>query len=450
SIREKYFLRDGVLFLRQENEDEIRYRLCAPAAIRKAVIESYHDDIISGHLGFTKSYYKIKLKYFWPKMRHHIKHHILSCASCQTRKGICDRPAGNLQPIRPKNIYETVGIDVLGRFPKSHHGNRYVIVCTDYASRYAETIACEVASAETMCNFFMRQIVLRHGAPSHIISDRGSCFIAELTEMIFKLTSTKQNDYLQKMRREALDYLKQSQTKNKELYDRRHRTVKFEPGEYVYVKTPTRKVGLSEKLLHQFYGPYKVIKQVTPVDYLVENHRPESKKKLTRDVVHIYRMKRFIERDEYFIDDYEEFRSVSPPDSLNSETVRTVGSSSPIDVLDDRELTDIFFDVMIDDLSDAESDTTEVYDLDVLENVELPDGSNEENVTPEEPAISEIEEVVAACDTNDSNSLMCKEKLMKTVRFDDNVIVHEFTPDTEKSSRGRIRRQKRFDDYLYY
>ncbi|RWS18083.1 integrase core domain protein-like protein, partial [Leptotrombidium deliense] len=171
-LQQHYQLKEGVLNLYSDTETELRYRLCVPYVLRHQILESYHDDIISGHVGLTKTYHKIKLKYFWPKLRKHVKHYIASCASCQSRKNQCRKPIGNLQSIRPGNIYEMVGIDVLGRFPKSHKGNRYIIVCTDYASRYAETMACEVANAETMCEFFLRQIVLRHGAPSFIISDR--------------------------------------------------------------------------------------------------------------------------------------------------------------------------------------------------------------------------------------------------------------------------------------
>ncbi|RWS22906.1 pol polyprotein-like protein [Leptotrombidium deliense] len=224
----------------------------------------------------------------------------------------------------------------------------------------------------------------------------------------------KQSDHINKMRGEALEYLKQSQIKNKELYDKKHRSVKFKPGEYVYVKTPTRKVGLSEKLLHQFYGPYKVIKQVTPVDYLIENHRPESKKKLTRDVVHVYRMKKFIERNEYFADDFEELRSVSPPDTISDETVRTEDDSLPADVLDDRELMDIFFDAMIDDHSDIESDTTEIYDLETLENIETPEGGCDD-VIQRQPVTAVGSEIIEDSPIN-YETVCAKDKPTKLVR----------------------------------
>ncbi|GFY33228.1 hypothetical protein TNCV_1240781 [Trichonephila clavipes] len=35
--------------------------------------------------------------------------------------------------------FHRIGIDLLGRFPKSAHGNKWIIVCTDYSTRYALT-----------------------------------------------------------------------------------------------------------------------------------------------------------------------------------------------------------------------------------------------------------------------------------------------------------------------
>ena len=57
------------------------------------------------------------------------------------------------------------------------------------------------------------------------------------------------------------------------------------------VYKPVRKVGKSEKLLHRWLGPFKVLRQTTPVNYEVVSTSGRRK----TDIVHVVRMKSFHE-----------------------------------------------------------------------------------------------------------------------------------------------------------
>ncbi|GFY01626.1 transposon Ty3-I Gag-Pol polyprotein [Trichonephila clavipes] len=72
--------------------------------------------------------------------------------------------------------FHRIGIDLLGRFQKSAHGNKWIIVCTDYSTRYAITKALPTAEVYEIAKFLLEEIVLRHGAPRVIITDRGAAF----------------------------------------------------------------------------------------------------------------------------------------------------------------------------------------------------------------------------------------------------------------------------------
>ncbi|GFY54217.1 retrovirus-related Pol polyprotein from transposon gypsy [Trichonephila inaurata madagascariensis] len=54
----------------------------------------------------------------------------------------------------------------------------------------------------------------------------------------------------------------EAQHRDKTRYDARHRSVSYRPGELVWVFMPVRKVGLSEKLIQHFFGPYRVVVHV--------------------------------------------------------------------------------------------------------------------------------------------------------------------------------------------
>ncbi|GBN05225.1 hypothetical protein AVEN_135331-1 [Araneus ventricosus] len=48
-----------------------------------------------------------------------------------------------------------------------------------------------------------------------------------------------------------------TQAVEKRRYDERHRPVNYNVGDLVWVFTPVRKVGLSEKLFRRYFGPYR-------------------------------------------------------------------------------------------------------------------------------------------------------------------------------------------------
>ncbi|GFY06596.1 transposon Tf2-6 polyprotein [Trichonephila clavipes] len=83
--------------------------------------------------------------------------------------------------------FHRIGIDLLGRFPKSAHGNKWIIVCTDYSTRYAITKALPTAEVDEIAKFLLEEIVLRHGAPRVIITDRGAVFRSRLISSLVDL-----------------------------------------------------------------------------------------------------------------------------------------------------------------------------------------------------------------------------------------------------------------------
>ncbi|GFW27311.1 hypothetical protein TNCV_2832111 [Trichonephila clavipes] len=383
SKNEEFRFIDGILCRKNFDPDGKLWLPVIPKHLRADILRHFHDAPTAGHLGFAKTYDRIRKRFYWPGMYRNVVRYVMHCRECQRRKSVPQRPPGRLVPIPPAIApFHRIGIDLLGRFPKSAHGNKWIIVCTDYSTRYAITKALPTAEVDEIAKFLLEEIVLRHGAPRVIITDRGAVFRSRLVSSLvdlcnidhrfttayhpqtnglterfnktladmlsmyvdveqknwdeilpfvtFAYNTAKQettgftpfyllhgreaettldtmlpfcpNDFddnnitkiaarAEESRQLARVHTLRAQDKDRRRYDSKHQMVSYAPGDLVWVYTPVRKVGLSEKLLRRYFGPYQVLRRLSAVTYEVQDFDPASRKRKLREVVHVLRMK---------------------------------------------------------------------------------------------------------------------------------------------------------------
>lgn len=186
-----YCVRDGLLYKRNFATTGARFLLVVPEKLRSSILQVMHDDPTSGHLGAARTFHRAQERFYWPRMRRSTEMYVASCAQCQAHKHLTTTPAGLLQPLTPPSSpFEQVGIDLMGPFPRSSKGNRWIIVCADHLTRYCETAALPSATASQVSFFLLHSIILRHGPPRVIISDRGRQFTADVVEELLRLCAS--------------------------------------------------------------------------------------------------------------------------------------------------------------------------------------------------------------------------------------------------------------------
>ncbi|CAG2194960.1 unnamed protein product [Mytilus edulis] len=82
-------------------------------------------------------------------------------------------------------------LDVLGPFPPTYNSNKYILIFSDYLTRWPEAIPVPNADATTTAKVFIEEVVCRHGAPRQLLSDNGKNFRSNLVKEICKLMNTK-------------------------------------------------------------------------------------------------------------------------------------------------------------------------------------------------------------------------------------------------------------------
>ena len=80
-----------------------------------------------------------------------------------------------------------VAVDIVGPFPSGESGNTYVLVASDYFSRWVEAYGILNQKAVTVATKLVNELLIRFSIPEQIHSDQGQQFESNLVQEICKL-----------------------------------------------------------------------------------------------------------------------------------------------------------------------------------------------------------------------------------------------------------------------
>ena len=162
-----------------------------PASLRHELLTACHDDPTAGHLSTLKTYEKVRMRYFWNGMFKDIEHWCHSCIDCAMKKVPRGKRKAPLLPIPVDGAFDRVAVDALGPFPATNDGNRYILVFSDYYTRWPEAFAVPSIEAPRVANILVNEILARHGSPRTLLSDRGSNFLSSVVKEVSKIMDTR-------------------------------------------------------------------------------------------------------------------------------------------------------------------------------------------------------------------------------------------------------------------
>lgn len=183
--QKKFLMHNEVLYRRDQGPVSSRFLLCLPSQRQAEALREMHEGRYGGHMGIRRTFEALRSKYYWPKLYTDVKRYVSHCDLCQRMKMSTSLPYGLLQPIEVHSPFHTVGMDIVGPF-KNSRGYKYIIVAIDYLTKFVEAKPLRNIEATTVQKFIERRIVLKHGCPATIITDRGTQMMARSTEAYLK------------------------------------------------------------------------------------------------------------------------------------------------------------------------------------------------------------------------------------------------------------------------
>lgn len=157
---------------------------------RDIVLTLGHSIPWAGHLGKHKTTARIKHHFYWPGLSLDVAQFCRSCPQCQ-KTSLRGRTRAPLQPLPIITTpLERLGMDIVGLVEKSKSGNRYMLVITDYGTKYPEVFPLKTVKAKTVA-FSLVQFFSRVGFPCEILTDQGTNFISNLLKQVYQLLGIK-------------------------------------------------------------------------------------------------------------------------------------------------------------------------------------------------------------------------------------------------------------------
>ncbi len=161
--------------------------------LQKECIEESHSAMYSGHFGVLRTQKLIEQSFWWPSLKTDVKHHVRTCAVCQTDKARNHKPQGKLQPLKiPDERWSSISMDFITGLPPTESNHDTIMVFVDRLSKMTHLVATDISVDAPRCaKIFLEHIWRLHGMPKEIICDRDPRFRSAFLQSLAGMVGTK-------------------------------------------------------------------------------------------------------------------------------------------------------------------------------------------------------------------------------------------------------------------
>ncbi|KZR97300.1 Uncharacterized protein APZ42_007909, partial [Daphnia magna] len=118
--------------------------------------------------------------------------YVKKCLMCNKRKAV----GGSKAPLHPlplvEGVWERIAMDIVGPIQESAKGYRYILVISDYASRFVFTVPMRNQTAQTIAKVLVNKIFTKYGSPEVVLTEQDTNFLSSLIQEVCKLFKVKQ------------------------------------------------------------------------------------------------------------------------------------------------------------------------------------------------------------------------------------------------------------------
>lgn len=168
-----------------------RKRIIVPPTLVPTVMREFHGNPQNGHLGKNRTQTFLCEYFSWRGMYKDIANWIKACTLCARRKPPRPQRAGltrSMGATRPGQIW---CIDYVGPFPEDANGNKWILTMHDQFTRWPIAVPTKERTVEEVIKHVVQEIVLKHGPPEMLWSDREPGFAGQAMKKICQMFGVK-------------------------------------------------------------------------------------------------------------------------------------------------------------------------------------------------------------------------------------------------------------------
>jgi hypothetical protein len=141
-------------------------------------------EVHEGICGTHQSAHKMKwllhhAEFYWPTMLNDCFRYYKGCESCQKFRDVELAHAAILHPIIKPWPFRCWALDFVGQIhPASSKGHGFVLVSTDYFTKWTEVVPLKNMTHREVIHFISKHIIHRFGIPQTLTTDQGSSFMS--------------------------------------------------------------------------------------------------------------------------------------------------------------------------------------------------------------------------------------------------------------------------------
>jgi len=115
------------------------YLLCVHLEASETLLEELYEGICESHMGGRSLAHRTLTQgYWWPGMQKEAQEYVKKCDQCQRFAPNIHQPGGVLNPLSSPWPFAQYGLDIVSPFPKAARNKRYLMVGTDYFTKWVE------------------------------------------------------------------------------------------------------------------------------------------------------------------------------------------------------------------------------------------------------------------------------------------------------------------------
>ena len=193
-LHHQLHIRNGVLYKERYvvlpgGRREKKEAIVISSAVRHDVLKEVHDK--AGQMGVEKILARLEKRGWWPGYTTDVMNWVRCCGVCARRKGPAVNPRAPVMSVPIGSSMEMLVMGILGPLPVSNKGNRYLLVISDYYTKWPEVFPLPNQKATTVAKVLYNEMILRFGVPLVLHIDQGSNYDGSVMRELCSLLGMK-------------------------------------------------------------------------------------------------------------------------------------------------------------------------------------------------------------------------------------------------------------------